>query len=85
MICDGNSDDHCCWIQGKVCPHLRENVVEGRRWACGLLVELGSWDKVHSDERYLRDVQPMWTKRGSGDCGSYPGVGNICGSCGKGG
>lgn len=39
---------------------LGENVVPGRRWACTLFVELGSWDAVHADERYKQYVQPVW-------------------------
>lgn len=39
---------------------LGENIVPGRRWACTLLVELGSWDAVLEDERYNQYVQPIW-------------------------
>jgi hypothetical protein len=52
MVCHGNNDFHCCWINGQVCLHLEERTVEGRRWACGLLRELGTWDAVYQDPRY---------------------------------
>ncbi len=53
-LCTGRGDadgDHCCWIHGTVCEFLIENH-DGRRFACGLRVELGSWLKVHADPRY---------------------------------
>ena len=45
------SDDHCCYVSGKVCQFLIENH-GGRRFACGLMAELGDWEKVHTDPRY---------------------------------
>ena len=42
---------HCCVIGGERCPYLIE-FYGGRRWACGLLVELGSWTAVEADPRY---------------------------------
>lgn len=54
MTCIGRGDangDHCCYVRGKVCDYLIENH-EGRRFACGLMAELGDWEKVHSDSRY---------------------------------
>ena len=56
MPCMGNRDDHCCWIKGVACPHLEENTVEGRRWACGLRRVLGNWDDVIVSPEYLADV-----------------------------
>jgi hypothetical protein len=43
---------HCC-VLGKngVCPYLVENVA-GRRYACSLRLELGSWTAVEADPRY---------------------------------
>ena len=89
MACLGNSDDHCCWVNGALCPHLEENTVAGRRWACGLLRELGSWKAVHRDRRYVKDVQPMWNKfptnkaRGLAmRCGDFPASGERCNACG---
>jgi hypothetical protein len=60
-VCTGRGDasgGHCCWIKGKVCEFLIENPSgvqtpdQDRRFACGLMVELGDWDKVHADPRY---------------------------------
>ena len=42
---------HCCVLGNTVCSYLVENTA-GRRWACGLFVELGSWDAVEADPRY---------------------------------
>ena len=69
MICHGNNDSHCCWINGVECPYLEENTVEGRRWACGLLRELGSWEKVYRSTRYRRTDAGKWFKK------AYPGFG----------
>lgn len=82
MACWNDEDGHCCWINGKVCPYLEENTIEGRRWACGLLREHGDWEKVYQTEGYRRDVQPTLDRIGWGQCGEYPGD-NICGECGR--
>ncbi len=56
--CTGRGDTqgpaipHCCVLGGTVCDYLVENV-DGRRYACGLFVELGSWDAVEADPRYI--------------------------------
>lgn len=63
-VCHGNGEDHCCYVAGEVCPFLEENTVPGRRWACGLFRELGNWDAVHADPRYLEHVQPAWDQIG---------------------
>lgn len=44
---------------------------EGRRWTCGLYRELGDWDQVHSDPRYLEIVKPVWEEHGVKDCGDF--------------
>jgi hypothetical protein len=80
--CGGNNADHCCYVAGVACPHLEENTVEGRRWACGLRRELGDWASVHADPRYLADVKPHWLNVGMEDCGDYPAPGRSCGTCG---
>lgn len=54
--------EHCCWWGGKVCPFLEKYTVEGRRFACGLRRELGSWEAVHADPRY-QPVQEFWDTR----------------------
>lgn len=55
MPCLGNGDRHCCYVRGKRCPNLEEGTVEGRKWACGLRRELGDWDLVMEDPRYIGD------------------------------
>lgn len=59
-VCHGNGVDHCCYLQGNVCPFLEENTIPGRRWVCGLLRELGSWDAVHADPRYIETVDSVF-------------------------
>ena len=76
-LCDGGGDadgDHCCYIHGQPCPHLQVDGPSGRRYACGLMVELGSWSAVHADARYLADVKPAWTAAGVVDCGPWIGA-----------
>jgi hypothetical protein len=76
--------DHCCWIVGRVCPHLEEGTVPGRRWACGLRRRLGSWAAVHASPEYRRDVRPFWARfRPDLDCGTWPPPGETCATCGQ--
>ena len=72
--CHGNGATHCCHLaQYGTCPYVEENTVPGRRWACGLYRELGSWTAVHNDPRYLESVQPFFTEWGNGlSCGTWP-------------
>lgn len=81
MECTGRGDangEHCCFVDGERCRFLEENV-GGRRWVCGLRRELGSWDAVHEDARYLASVQPAWDRVGIESCGSWgPGTGQCC-------
>lgn len=58
--CHGNGTNHCCYVNGQPCQYLQENTVEGRRWACGLYVELQNWDAVIADERYQTNLRPAW-------------------------
>ena len=54
MKCLGrNLNEHCCWINNKVCKFLEEYSEPGFRWSCGLRRELGSWDAVIEDKRYM--------------------------------
>ena len=83
-VCHGNADDHCCHDGGGVCVYLEENTVEGRRWACGLRRELGSWDKVHESDRYKKSKVGKWfalNHPGFG-CGDYPLANTKCETCG---
>lgn len=78
-VCHGNGDDHCCFLYGEPCMFLGENIVEGRRWACTLLVELGSWEAVHTDTRYKTLVEPVIHSFGVESCGGWgPGTGQCC-------
>lgn len=61
-FCHGNGDSHCCYVNGKTCIFLQENTVEGRRWACGLYVELGDWNTVINDNRYIANIRPAWVQ-----------------------
>lgn len=72
----GADGDHCCYVRGEVCEFLIENY-EGRRWACGLMAELGNWNKVHRDPRYqpIKEVMLL----GDGLCGDWqPFAGQCC-------
>jgi len=75
VVCEGRGDDHCCYLgkHGGVCRYLVESTGP-RRWVCTLRRELGSWQRVHTDRRYLEHVQPFWDeyRDGSGSCGSWP-------------
>lgn len=77
--CDGFGNcygDHCCYVNGSPCPYLQidESITDpaqGRKYACGLYLELGSWKKVHADPRYADNVKPAWEARGTADCGDF--------------
>ena len=67
--CHGNGADHCCYFNGQVCPFLRDDGPKPagsgqRRWVCTLYEELGDWDAVHADQRYLDTVSPLWNGAG---------------------
>lgn len=75
--------DHCCWLDGQLCPFLEEGTVEGRRYACALQRELGSWEAVYNDSRYLKQVRPFWDAwRPQVDCGDWLLPGETCATCG---
>jgi hypothetical protein len=82
--CTGNSEGHCCWLNGTVCQYLEENTVVGRRWACGLLRELGTWDAVYADSRYVsvREALDQNPSLVGLLCGDWPRIGETCGECG---
>jgi hypothetical protein len=77
MVCKGigtADGGHCCWVHGEVCDFLIENH-EGRRFACGLRAELGSWEKVHADPRYA----PMAIVfEDEGLCGDWQPQAGVC-------
>jgi len=81
--CAGNADDHCCYF-GEVCQHLEENTVEGRRWACGLHRQYGSWVAVYLSpewpavlENAINHGLPVTYR-----CGDWPPAGETCATCG---
>jgi len=62
---------------------LEENTVEGRRWACSLRCELGSWEAVHADRRYLEGPGKFLMNHSGVYCGDWPPKGQTCGACGQ--
>lgn len=62
--CTGEGVDgtHCCFLAGTRCEFLVEHQ-GGRRFACGLRLELGSWAAVNTDPRY-RPVGEHWVRGG---------------------
>ena len=89
MECKGrNLEDHCCWLKGKVCSYLEENTQPGFRWTCGLRRELGDWDAVLADPRYIENVKPVLdgvygaNGRLGSTCRDWPEV--QCNLCGQG-
>jgi len=86
MKCLGrNLDEHCCWVDGKVCKFLEENAEPGFRWSCGLRRELGSWDAVIKDPRYVSGILPLHRAEGM-NCRDWPkkSAGGPCKLCGAG-
>ena len=78
--CHRNLDDHCCHLvdsegKGYQCPLPEKSTEEGFKWCCGIRKELGSWDLVHNDPRYVEHVQPFWDAHGPRikqyNCGDY--------------
>jgi hypothetical protein len=80
MTCVGRgsaSGEHCCWVNGERCAYLVEHA-DGRRFACGLRLELGSWEAVHADPRYA-PIQAEWDRCGIVSCGGWqPAPGECC-------
>lgn len=71
--CHGNGADHCCYIDGSVCPYLETDTLDGRHWVCSLRRELASWTAVYADPRYIADVKPAWVRKNVADCGEFQG------------
>jgi len=77
--CHGNRADPCCYVEGVLCRFVEQGTVPGRRWACGLLRKLGSWEGVHADLGYQWHVQQVWNEVGIESCGAWgPGTGQCC-------
>lgn len=76
-----NLDDHCCYVEGKPCAYVEENTEPGFRWSCGLRRELGDWDAVLADPRYIAGPGASFGPKGI-DCKTFPVHG--CAHCGAG-
>lgn len=83
-ICQGNSKDHCCYLPNiGVCQYLEENTMKSRRWVCKLRRELGTWNKVHADPRYIKSILPNLSLFDPNlNCGDWPRLGETCNECG---
>lgn len=91
MKCLGrNLEDHCCYFDGQPCPFVEEKTEPGFRWSCGLRRELGSWDAVLVDPRYVEIVRPKHEARSArigvslSNCRDYPAPPEKCTYCGAG-
>lgn len=88
MACNGNKEDHCCYLNGKVCQYLKENS-NGRRWSCGLYEKYGSWNGVYESDEYKEDIVSELVKisivfdRPYFNCGEWPTKGEVCTICGE--
>lgn len=85
--CQGTQEQHCCWVDGNVCPFFldaRASGLVGREIACALYLEKGSWDAVYQDQRYQELIQPIFNRLQRGDlgCGDWPINGEPCATCG---
>ena len=80
--CNGNEEDHCCYLKGKVCEYLEENTVPGRRWVCGIRKKYNSWEETHHDPDYTRDIKPLLNDIGITNCGEWPRQNEKCAICG---
>ena len=58
----GRNDDHCCYLAGVRCVNLMENV-DGRRYACGVLLKYGSWEAMNASPEY-KHVGEHWVSMG---------------------
>lgn len=77
-FCHGNGTEHCCYVNGEVCPFLEVDTTPGRKWSCGLLNKLGSWEAVHADLGYQWYVQQQWDVVGIESCGAWRIPGQCC-------
>lgn len=92
MACAGNADDHCCYFDSQPCQFLVEYpngdyvTDDGaqRRWVCSLRDQLGSWDAVYADDRYVTTIRPNFVRIGRPelDCGNWLEAGKRCAACG---
>ena len=65
LVCTGlgpGNGDHCCYVNGVECVYLRRNTA-GRKYACGLFLDLGSWAAVNISNEY-RPIGETWESIG---------------------
>ena len=78
----GAGQSHWCWINGEECWYLVVDQHPTRKYACGLMMELGSWDAVYADPRYVRDVRAAFDEWADPerwpDCGDWWPKRNLC-------
>jgi hypothetical protein len=76
-------EGHCCWF-GEVCGHLVVNV-NGRRWACALMVKYHDWEAVYESEEWpmVLDTAMKAGLPPTYKCGEWPTKGERCGECGN--
>lgn len=63
-VCNGNGANgrHCCNQGGVQCEFLVENV-EGRRYACGLIIKYENWEAMNASFEY-KSVGDFWVSKG---------------------
>lgn len=82
----GKQKDHCCYINGEPCPFVAPIRRPPFNWQCTLRTELGTWDAVHKDQRYIERVKDKLTSANIFvDCGDWPDTSiGYCRICGEG-
>ena len=73
--CDGNGRDHCYWHHPDVtggdridCQWIEKDTVPGRQWSCGLLRQLGTWEKVYLES----PIVTLLVEEFGANCGDWP-------------
>jgi hypothetical protein len=81
--CKGDiENDHCCWVDGKICQYLKHYPDQERKWSCGIREKYNSWDEVYEDEDYLQDIKPLLNQLNLPNCGEWPRKNETCTVCG---
>ena len=78
MKCLGrNNEDHCCYVNSAACEFLEEHTQPGFRWSCGLRRELGDWNAVLKDPRYVNGPGAVFGPKGI-NCRDWPDKDSHC-------